>query len=209
MAQPDTAVLLQHNDDFPWDSFDSEWYLKHNYGTMRDDDQRILELLAEFFDGLGDRRQRVLRHDIEVGTGTNLYPILAALPLCSRITLHERAATNCQWLRKETASFSRLWTPYWDVLAERELYRPIRDPRWAVHDRTCVRQGTIFGLPRAAYDLGTMFFVAEGITERVDEFTRATRIDEHDRHQCVGDSVRRRGTEHRRRIDRGHVRRER
>ncbi len=174
MAQPnqDTMVLPQLNEEFPWDSFDPEWYLNHNYGTLRDDDEKILERLAEFFSGLD---QAHLRHGLDVGTGTNLYPVLAMLPLCGRITLHERAKTNCRWLHNETAKYSEVWEPYWEVLAERASYARIGDPRWAVHERTRVNRGSIFDLPKDTYDIGTMFFVAESITTRDDEFTRALR----------------------------------
>jgi hypothetical protein len=80
------AVLPKSNEKFPWDSFDSEWYLQHNYGAgLRDDDKEILERIGTFFTGLGQPR---LRHGLDVGTGTNLYPVLAMLPLCHRITVH-------------------------------------------------------------------------------------------------------------------------
>jgi hypothetical protein len=174
VAQPnqDTVVLPHWNEEFPWDSFDPEWYLQHNYGQLRDDDHEILHDLADFFN---DVRGTRLMHGIDVGTGSNLYPVLAMLPLCGSITLHERAKTNCRWLAFETARYSRLWDPFWDVLTRRPLYQPIQDPRWAVHERTRVRRGSIFDLARGAYDIGTMFFVAESITERVDEFHRAVR----------------------------------
>jgi hypothetical protein len=168
----DTVVLSQWNEELPWDSFDSEWYLNHNYSRLRDDDHQILERLADFFNGVGQAR---LMHGIDVGTGSNLYPVLAMLPLCGSITLQERARTNCQWLLNETARYSTLWEPFWDVLASRPLYRPIGDPRWAVHERTRVMRGSIFELPRNTYDIGTMFFVAESITGRADEFMRAMR----------------------------------
>ncbi|TMM35229.1 MAG: methyltransferase [Actinobacteria bacterium] len=176
MAQPkqDTAVRPLLNEEFPWDTFDSEWYLRHNYGVMRDDDQDILMRLAEFFSGL--REPKLLR-GIDVGTGTNLYPVFALLPLCSQITMYERAKTNCGWLARETARHTDIgiWQPYWDVLSKWPLYAPIRDPQWAVHERTRVNRGSIFDLPKSAYDIGTMFFCAESITERGDEFARATR----------------------------------
>jgi NNMT/PNMT/TEMT family protein len=175
VTQPsqDTAVLPQRNEEFPWDSFDSEWYLQHNYGHgLRDDDRKILERIADFFSGAA---QQQLRHGLDVGTGTNLYPVLAMLPLCHRITLHERARTNCRWLENETAKYSKVWDPYWDVLSTRPPHAPIRDPRWALHERVEVQKGSIFELPVNMYDIGTMFFVAESITERVDEFMRALR----------------------------------
>jgi hypothetical protein len=160
------------NDTFPWDSFDSEWYLDHNYGTLRNDDRQIINRVADFFSAVDRRR---LKHGIDVGTGTNLYPALTMLPLCSRITLRERAATNHRWLCREVDKFSVTWEPYWEQLAGRPLYKPIRDPRWAVHERTVVERGSIFDLPANTYEIGTMFFVAESITERLREFQRATR----------------------------------
>lgn len=162
----------QANEEFPWDSFDSEWYLAHNYGKLRDDDREILERLAEFFSSIGDQG---LKRGVDVGTGSNLYPLLALLPLCGHITLRERASTNCQWLRNEIARYSSTWDPYWEQLAKWPLYQPIGDPRWSVHERAHVERGSIFDLPRSTYDIGTMFFVAESITERADEFVRATR----------------------------------
>ena len=39
--------------------------------------------------------------------------------------------------------------------------------------KTAVRQGSIFDLPERRWDAATMFFCAESITERRDEFERA------------------------------------
>lgn len=159
------------NDEFPWDDFDARWYFEHNYARLRDDDSRILRILAEFFGGIAHRQ---LKHGIDVGTGANLYPLLAMLPLCGRITLRERAMSNCAWLRHEIASYSEVWEPYWHELAKWQCYQPIRDPRWVVSERARIERGSVFDLPQRHYDLGTMFFVAESITERRDEFERAT-----------------------------------
>jgi hypothetical protein len=164
------------NDEYPWDTFDPEWYLQHNYGRLRDDDSQILECLAEFFSGSGSGiGHRELKRGIDVGSGANLYPLLAMLPLCGRITLRERAASNCDWLRHEIKSYSPVWEPYWDKLVRWPLYQPVGEPRWVVGERARVERGSVFDLRRAAYDVGTMFFVAESITRRHDEFERATR----------------------------------
>lgn len=164
--------LVPGNEQFPWDSFDPEWYRDHNYGTLRDYDRQILRRLGAFFSGVGHDR---LSHAVDVGSGSNLYPLLAVLPLCGRVTLWERAKTNCDWLRREITKYSQAWDPFWEELTKWPLYRPMRDPRWSVFERTRVERGSIFNLPREVYDLGTMFFVAESITERADEFERATR----------------------------------
>lgn len=166
------AAPVPGNEQFPWDSFDSEWYLNHNYGTLRDDDRQILHRLGEFFSKVDRGR---LRNGVDVGSGANLYPLLAMLPLCGRVTLRERAKSNCRWLRREITKYSQVWDPYWEELTRWALYQPMQDPRWSVDERAKVEHGSIFDLPKRAYDIGTMFFVAESITERRDEFVRATR----------------------------------
>jgi hypothetical protein len=181
MLRPDqgSEVTHQHesfaqphgNDEFPWDDFNSEWYVQHNYRRLRDDDSQILRLLAEFFGNIGHREPK---HGIDVGTGANLYPALAMLPLCGRITLRERSATNCEWLRREINSYSDTWDSYWNELARWPRHSALTDPRWAVSERARVECGSVFSLGQAVYDVGTMFFVAESITERRDEFERAT-----------------------------------
>jgi hypothetical protein len=160
------------NEQFPWDNFDSEWYLNHNYGKLRDDDRQILHRLGEFFNKVDRDR---LRHGVDVGSGANLYPLLAMLPLCGRVTLWERAKSNCRWLCREVIKYSPVWDPFWEELTNWSLYQPMRDPRWSVCERTKVERGSIFDLPKHAYDIATMFFVAESITARRDEFVRATR----------------------------------
>src|SRR5262249_24239379 len=50
----------------------------------------------------------------------------------------------------------------------------IPDPRSVLARRATVHQGSIFDLPAASWDIGTMFFVAESLTTRHDEFESAT-----------------------------------
>jgi hypothetical protein len=108
-----------------------------------------------------------------VGSGTNLYPALAMLPLCHEITLWERARTNVEWLRREVAGFSENWAQFWDRLRRRSMYRTINEPRVVLGDRVRVARQSIFNLPRARWEIGTMFFVAESITRMPGEFTAA------------------------------------
>lgn len=159
------------NDDFPWDSFDSDWYLRHNYRSLRDDDAQIIKLMGEFFAQVNMEPG----HGIDVGTGTNLYPALAMLPLCRRITLREHSASNYAWIRREIEHYSASWDEFWAILAGSGPYLRIDDPRAALTERATVEQGSIFDLPRSTWDVGTMFFVAESITCTREEFARAVR----------------------------------
>jgi hypothetical protein len=162
------------NAEQPWDSFDSVWYLSHNYDTLRYDDRRIIEWMSEFF--ARAPRRAGSDHGVDVGSGTNLYPALAMLPRCHQITLVERASTNVQWLKAAVDHYPESWDPFWRtmVATRSDTYGGI-DSRRALESRAEVVQGNIFDLPPHTYDVGTMFFVAESITGSVPEFEKATK----------------------------------
>ncbi|GAA4683664.1 SCO2525 family SAM-dependent methyltransferase [Phytohabitans rumicis] len=157
------------NSSQPWDAFDTGWYLDHNYRTLRDDDQVIIDRIGDHFAATCGRFLR----GIDVGTGANLYPALAMLPYCDEITLWDRASSNVDWLRHEVMGYSRLWDKFWGELAGKARYRPVRDPRLELALVATVRQGDIFRLPTARWDIGTMFFVAESLSGERAEFELA------------------------------------
>jgi hypothetical protein len=167
----DILVRPVGNANQPWDEFDSAWYVKHNYKSLRTDDRRIIQLMVDFFASARGRR----RLGVDVGSGPNLYPALAMLPWCREITMIERAATNVGWLRSAVGNYASSWDPFWRTMVERrpEAYRRI-NPRAALGRKTTVIEGDIFKLPADQYDVGTMFFVAESITGDKREFERAT-----------------------------------
>lgn len=167
------VVQRRSNADIDWDRFDPDWYLEHNYAQLRGDDRELLERISTFF---ADVRPAQLGAGIDAGSGTNLYPALAMLPLCHHITLWERAKSNCHWLDQQILSYGSVWDQYWNVLKEQPGYHSIgADARAALEARAVVERDSIFNLPHATYDVGTMFFVAESITDDRREFVRATR----------------------------------
>ncbi|BCB78517.1 SCO2525 family SAM-dependent methyltransferase [Phytohabitans flavus] len=153
----------------PWDAFDTGWYLTHNYGTLRDDDQEIIHRTGDHFAATCGGAGR----GIDVGTGANLYPALTMLPYCEELTLSDRASSNVDWLRREVMDYSALWDRYWAELAGKGRYSPVVDPRAALARVATVRQGDIFRLPAARWDIGTMFFVAESLSSERAEFELA------------------------------------
>ncbi|MDR7273844.1 SCO2525 family SAM-dependent methyltransferase [Catenuloplanes atrovinosus] len=169
-----TDTRTRSNAEWAWDAFDSDWYFEHNYGSLRDDDSEILDYLGDFFAAAQPRRHG---RAIDVGTGTNLYPALSMLPWADRVTLYERARTNRAWLTRQRQSPSPSWAAFTERLrAGRPDYDAIADPAAAIRDRTEVVPGNVFTLPQdGEYDMGTMFFVAESITQNGKEFERATR----------------------------------
>ena len=169
------------NADYPWDDFDSADYFRHNYHALRHDDRQILEAMRDFF-SKADRAASASREapeerparGLDLGSGTNLYPALSMLPFCAELTLWEHSARNAEWLRREVQSYGKSWDRFWERLALAPPYQATDDPRAALAERTRVHQGSVFELPAAAWDIGTMFFVAESLTADRAEFEAAT-----------------------------------
>jgi hypothetical protein len=164
------------NADFDWDTFDSNAYFDHNYKTLRTDDEKIIEIVADFFTGFFAADTRKWRgRAIDVGAGANLYPALSMLPFAAEVVMYERAFTNRQWLAAELREPSPSWWEFWSHISlGRDPYQPMKDPFDLLSRRAQVVKGNIFALRPGQFDIGTMFFVAESITTRNDEFVRAT-----------------------------------
>jgi hypothetical protein len=161
------------NAAYDWNAFDAWDYLAHNYVTLREDDRRILELTGDFFTAQGiDPGSSA----VDVGTGTNLYPALAMLPFCTKVSLLDYSTANIDWLNREVVDYSQTWDDFWGVLTHREPYRALGDPRAALRRRAVVQRWNILqDGTRQQWDLGTMFFVAESITTEPAEFRLSVR----------------------------------
>jgi hypothetical protein len=157
-----------------WDRFDPDTYHAAHYAELRDDDAQILRLMATWFADAGIPNHA---HGVDVGAGANLYPALAMLPHCRRITLIEHGAANRAWLQRQLGDLPASWDPFWTVLADQQpdTYKAVHSPRTALVGRGDVCPGSIYDLPRARWDLGTMFFVAESITTIRSQFQVAAR----------------------------------
>jgi hypothetical protein len=104
------------------------------------------------------------------------------LPWTEQILLTDLSARNVDWLRRQLADGNTAWTwqAFWDELHKAEGYDGIGAPHkqlWQAcfRDPKCpgIEQRSVFGLPAEQWDLGTMFFVAESITEDPAEFRKA------------------------------------
>lgn len=157
------------NRDFPWDDFDPFDYLTHNYSGMRADDARILQLTHSWF----AEHASGGRCGIDVGCGPNLYPGLAMLPLCRSVTLVDYSHSNVSWLRSHVKRCAELWRPYWELISPGGRHGGFDEARGWLAERGRIEHGSVFDLPPATWDLGTMFFVAESITADYAEFDAA------------------------------------
>jgi hypothetical protein len=163
------------NADYQWAQFDSEAYCQHYYGEPHPDDDLVIRHAVE-----------AIKHAppigaeldvVDIGTGPSLIPFFCALPRARNLTTWEYAEGNIAWLKSELQrkEMRSQWRHFWSVT--REAYGPDwplpDDPMPGLRAKCVVRQGSIFDLPERTWDAATMFFCAESITERQDEFEAA------------------------------------
>lgn len=173
-------VHVLRNTDAQWNTFSSHDYWCRNYLALQAEDREIIRHVSRFFvDALAGRR---VQQGIDVGSGTNLYPALLMLPWTEKILLTDFSASNVRWLRRHLEDDAAAWTwqPFWHELHEKEGYNEIGEPRKQLQEACAGEQGgagveqrSVFELEEAQWDLGTMFFVAESITEDPAEFRAA------------------------------------
>lgn len=164
------------NDAVAWSDFNAGEYWKINYSSVLPEDAEIIQCASKFLIEACGAPARFKRA-VDVGAGTNLYPSLLMLPWVDHIVFTEYASPNIGWLSENLADGPGewRWQPFWDLVAELPCYRAVDDPRGrlaAVHE---IRTESIFDLPRRAWDVGSMFFVADGMTTDEAEFEAAVR----------------------------------
>lgn len=169
MPQPPTT-----NADANWAAFDPDAYFEHYYGEPHSDDELVAGKAAAALRAYaGERRNLQL---LDVGTGANLIPLLAALPVAQSLTAWEYAARNVAWLKTEfqRATLRPQWQIFWSQVVD--VYGAEAAHMNAAQKlRACARvqQGSIFDLPVAQFDAASMFFCAESITRDQQEFAHA------------------------------------
>jgi hypothetical protein len=163
------------NDAVAWSDFDADEYWKLNFADVLPEDAEIIESASKFLITACEPGRS--KTAVDVGAGTNLYPGLLMLPWVERIVFTEYAESNIDWLRKHLAETSGEWEwqPFWNLVAHQPCYQSIEHPRRRLAAAHEVRALSIFDLPRRTWDLGSMFFVADGLTEDHTEFEVAVR----------------------------------
>lgn len=163
----------QGNSAFAWEKFDPEAYVEHYYADPHADDDEVVALTCAALAAPG----RDDLHCIDVGTGPNLFPLFAALPVSARLTVWEYGQANIAWMQRELAAGALRppWPHFWEVVraAHGKRAQAIAAPVAALAERTRVVQGSVFDLPERNWDAATMFFCAESITAQQEEFERA------------------------------------
>jgi len=180
-TMPDVDTDVTDNADAPWNSFSSQDYWRRNYEELHAEDREILSRVSHFLiSAFADRAPA--QWAIDVGSGTNLYPALLMLPWAERIMLADYSESNVGWLRDEIANDGGpwAWLPFWEELRAAKGYGDVGGPRQRLRAACAdepkyagIERWSIFDLPEGRWDLGTMFFVAESITQKPKEFLAA------------------------------------
>lgn len=165
--RPSRSPLL-HNSDVSWDGFDTEGYLADNYATLHDFDRSIICALSPYYRSLAGGS---VARSLDVGTGPNLYPLMLAAAASRQLESLDHSAANVAHLRSVVErGAAPHWQPFWRLC--RELDPGLPEDLDEVLHGVQVRQGSAFELEPGAYDLVSMFFVAESVTGDRDEFAQ-------------------------------------
>jgi hypothetical protein len=159
-----------------WSDFDADGYWKHNYASVFPEDEQIIRQASAFLIKACAGRPPV-KLALDAGAGTNLYPSLLMLPWTERILFTEFAPGNIEWLAEHLADAPGewAWQPFWDMVASLPGYAGAGPPRARLAACHEIRRLSVFDLPPAAFGLGSMFFVADGMTADQAEFESAVR----------------------------------
>lgn len=164
------------NEAVNWSRFDAHEYWRINYSSVFPEDAEIIQHASKFL-AEACEDDRAPRDAVDVGAGSNLYPALLMLPWIRNIVFTEFASSNIGWLEQNLSDTTGQWPwqPFWELLATQPGYRDIADPRQVLADAHTVRTLSIFDLPSRAWNLGSMYFVADGMTTDPGEFDAAVR----------------------------------
>ncbi len=158
---------MRRNRDADWNDWPVADYLAENYHRLHPCDIGVIRHHAAVY-----RRcaPGALARTLELGAGPNLYPLMLAGAASRRIDALEPSAANVRYLRRQLDEGpDASWQPFFRLCRSldpalpascAEALRPVR-----------VVRGTADDVVPGTYDLASMNFVAESVTEDFDEFT--------------------------------------
>jgi predicted RNA methylase len=164
-----------------WDEFDAREYGWRCYGEVMEVNRLIIIEAMKSIENLG-LKPGSLQHIADVGTGPNLFPSMLLAPFVAsaatggQLDLIEYSQPNIRYLENIVAGRmasppEHIWQKYEALMAE---HAPVwRRTLAALKDVARIISGSIYDLPPQTYDAISSFFVAESITDSIDECQKA------------------------------------
>ncbi|MFD5074365.1 class I SAM-dependent methyltransferase [Streptomyces sp. NPDC058371] len=160
------------NDDVDWDCWPVDDYLAENYRELHPCDAAVIAhhsaVYRRFTPGSIGR-------SVEFGAGPNLYPLMLASAASRHIDAVEAGAANIAYLKRQLDEGpDEGWEPFHAL--SRHFNPMVVAPMSKALSPVHVIHGDVRLLAPGTYDLASMNFVAEGITEDFAEFTDFCRL---------------------------------
>lgn len=170
--------MILRNADANWDQWPVEVYLNENYRQVHSCDAAVIEHHSAFY-----RRfpAASIATSIELGAGPNLYPLMLGAAASRQIDALEYSLANATYLRRQLSDGADAsWQAFYTRC--RELNPDLPSRLATALTRVRVQQGDVRAVKTGRYDLASMNFVAESISEDRAEvasfcrtFTRSVR----------------------------------
>jgi hypothetical protein len=154
------------NDDVDWDRWPVADYLDEVYREVYPSDAAIIEHHSAYFRRLPTDS---LARSVELGAGPNLYPLMLLAAASRRIDALEYSAANVDYLRGQLANGpDESWQAFYERC--RKANPDLPGTLVEALRRVTVVPGNALTVPPGSYDLASMHFVAESVTEDRAEF---------------------------------------
>ncbi|MFE3665409.1 class I SAM-dependent methyltransferase [Streptomyces sp. NPDC059164] len=157
---------VTRNDDVDWDRWPVQDYLAENYRDLHPSDAAVIAHHSAVYRRI--RRGGAAR-SVEFGAGPNLYPLLLASAASRRIDAVEASAAGVRYLLGQIARGpDASWEPFHALC--RELNPDVPPTPQESLSAVRVVHADVRSLEPGTYDIASMNFVAEGVTEDFTEF---------------------------------------
>jgi hypothetical protein len=154
------------NADLDWNRWPVPTYLAENYRDLHASDDAVIVHHSAFYRDIdGESLDRA----VEIGAGPNLYPLFLASGAARSIDAVDCSIAGLAYLRDQIACGpDPIWEQYWRRC--RSLNSALPCTMESALARVRVVHADAFALAGSGYDLASMHFVAESVTEDLDEF---------------------------------------
>ncbi|MET9378314.1 class I SAM-dependent methyltransferase [Streptomyces sp. NPDC003035] len=152
---------IRHNRDADWNAWPVEDYLAENYRRLHPCDIGVIRHHSAFY-----RRfpPGGIARSLEVGAGPNLYPLMLAAAASRHIDALEPSAANVGYLQDQLdRGPDDSWQAFYALC--RALDPGLPDTAAKALARVRIVPGDAGDIPEGTYDLASMNFVAESVTE--------------------------------------------